>query len=46
MGIIREHPPVKYFVGLTFSSNVNVDEVLSLLEEKFSTIEIKSESYL
>jgi len=45
MGTIKEHLPVKYFAGLTYNSSVNLDEVLSVLEQKFSAIEIKSHIY-
>ena len=46
MGTLRSHPPVKYFAGITYNPNFDgLDNSLSLLEETFSMIEIKSEPY-
>ena len=46
MGQAKEHPPVKYFAGITYNPDLNgLQDSLRLLEETFSKIEIKSEPY-
>ena len=46
MGQAKDHPPVKYFAGITYNPNFDgLDNSLSLLEETFSMIELKSEPY-
>lgn len=46
MGIVKEHPPVKYFAGITYNPNFNgLQDALSLLEKSISVIELKSEPY-
>ena len=46
MGQAKEHSPVKYFAGITYNPDLNgLQDSLRLLEETFSTIEIKSEPY-
>lgn len=46
MGKVKEHPPVKYFAGITYNPDFKVlQDTLNLLEETFSMIEIKSDTY-
>lgn len=46
MGLIKEHPPVKYFAGITYNPAANgLKESLRLLEDIFSTIELESDPY-
>jgi hypothetical protein len=46
MGQVKEHPPVKYFAGITYSQGFNEwDNCFSLLEDSFSMIELKSSPY-
>ncbi|MBN2423617.1 MAG: DUF4416 family protein [Calditrichaceae bacterium] len=46
MGVIQEHPPVKYFAAIAFKDHNDLDEVLKGTETLFSGIEQKSEIYL
>ena len=46
MGIIKEHPAVKYFAGITYHPDFDrLQECLNLLEENFSKIENSSDHY-
>ena len=46
MGQVKEHPPVKFFAGITYNPDFKgLQDILNLLEETFSMIEIKSEPY-
>ena len=46
MGIIKEHPAVKYFAGITYHPIFDkLQECLNLLEKNFSKIEHTSETY-
>jgi hypothetical protein len=45
MGNIKEHPPVKLFTGITYTPDINLSGVFSVLEDSFSKIEQVSNSY-
>ncbi len=46
MGKAKEHPPVKYFAGITYNPDTKgLQETLRLLENTFSEVEIKSKPY-
>ena len=46
MGQLKEHPPVKFFAGITYNPDFKgLQETLNLLEETFSMSEIKSDPY-
>jgi len=46
MGQVKEHPPVKFFAGITYNPDFKgLQDILNLLEETFSMIEIKSDPY-
>ncbi len=45
MGTLRSHPPVKYFTAVTFYLSFNPETLFSDLENKFSTIEMKSNPF-
>jgi hypothetical protein len=46
MGLIKEHPAVKYFAGITYHPEFDrLQECITLLEKYFSTIESTSETY-
>jgi Domain of unknown function (DUF4416) len=46
MGKVKEHPPVKYFAGITYNPDTKgLQDTLRFLEKTFSAIEIKSEPY-
>ena len=46
MGRIKKHPPVKLLVGVTYAPGVKLENVLERLEQKFSSIEKRSHSYI
>ena len=46
MGRIKKHPPVKLIIGLTYAPGVMLENVLERLEQKFSSIEKRSNSYI
>ena len=45
MGEIRTHPPVKLIVGLTYINSTKLQDILRILEETFSSIEVQSEPF-
>lgn len=46
MGLAKDHPPVKFFAGITYNPDFKgLNDCLKLLEEIFSTIEDKSNVY-
>jgi hypothetical protein len=46
MGIVKEHPPVKYFAGITYNPGFpGLQDCLNLMEETFSMIETRSDLY-
>ncbi len=46
MGKIKKHPPVKLIIGVTYAPGVILENVLERLEQKFSSIEKRSHSYI
>lgn len=42
---IKKHQPVKGFAGVTFSTVVDIENILSLLQQRFSRIDFKSEIF-
>ena len=46
MGVIQEHPPVKYFAAIAFKDHNDLEDVIKETETLFSGIEQKSETYL
>ena len=45
MGRIKEHLPVKLFTGITYTPDIDMSGVFSVLDRTFSEIERKSDSY-
>jgi len=45
MGKIHKHLPVKLFSAITYQHSINIQSLFTIMERKFSVIEIKSEPY-
>jgi hypothetical protein len=45
MGHIKEHAPVKLILGITYNPDVDIAPIFTLLEDLFSSIELKSNVY-
>ena len=46
MGKVKDHPPVKFFAGITYNPDFKgLQDTINLMEETFSMIESKSEPY-
>ena len=45
MGSIKEHPPVKLIIAVTYRSDIDIEQVISKLEQMESPVDNKSEVY-
>jgi hypothetical protein len=45
MGSIKNHPPVRLVIGLTYAPDINPEQIYEILEQKYSSIEERSQSY-